>query len=199
MGASVLHEDAIFPVRVAGIPINIRNTNAPQDAGTMIVSATDVYDTERVITGIAGKQGFSVISLEKDMMNSERGFIRRALEALEKYDIPVEHMPTGIDTMNLLIPTMAIGNNRDALLNTLCRTLEPDSISFEDDVALIAIVGRAMIKAKGTAAKIFSAIANAGINIRMIDQGSSELNIIIGVEVKDFPRAMDAIYREFVR
>ena len=132
-------------------------------------------------------------------MNSERGFIRRALEALEKYDIPVEHMPTGIDTMNLLIPTMAIGNNRDALLNTLCRTLEPDSISFEDDVALIAIVGRAMIKAKGTAAKIFSAIANAGINIRMIDQGSSELNIIIGVEVKDFPRAMDAIYREFVR
>ena len=199
MGATVLHEDAIFPVRVAGIPINIRNTNAPEDEGTMIVSATDSYDTERVITGIAGKQGFSVISLEKDMMNSERGFIRRALEALEKYNIPVEHMPTGIDTMNLLIPTQSIGENRDALMNTLCRNLDPDSISIEDDVALIAIVGRAMIKAKGTAARIFSAIANTGVNIRMIDQGSSELNIIIGVEAKDFPRAMDAIYREFVK
>ena len=199
MGATVLHEDAIFPVRVAGIPINIRNTNAPEDEGTMIVSATDSYDTERVITGIAGKHGFSVISLEKDMMNSERGFIRRALEALEKYNIPVEHMPTGIDTMNLLIPTQSIGENRDALMNTLCRSLDPDSISIEDDVALIAIVGRAMIKAKGTAARIFSAIANTGVNIRMIDQGSSELNIIIGVENKDFPRAMDAIYREFVK
>ena len=199
MGATVLHEDAIFPVRVAGIPINIRNTNAPEDAGTMIVSDTDVYDTERVITGIAGKQGFSVISLEKDMMNSERGFIRRALEVLEKYNIPVEHMPTGIDTMNLLIPTMAIGDNREVLINNLCRVLEPDAISIEDDVALIAIVGRSMIKAKGTAARIFSAIANAGVNIRMIDQGSSELNIIIGVETKDFPHAMDAIYREFIK
>ena len=199
MGASVLHEEAIFPVRYAGIPINIRNTLRPQDPGTMIVAAAQDYDSEHVITGVAGKRGFTVITLEQDMMNSEPSFGRRVLEIFEEYGITFEHLPSGIDTMSVVLESSTLEGRRDRILNALRRALRPDSITVEDGVALIAVVGRGMVKARGTAARIFSAISGAGINIRMIDQGSSELNIIIGVEEHDFESALRAIYSEFVK
>ncbi len=197
MGASVLHEDAIFPVRFAGIPINIRNTNAPEAAGTMIVPETDHFTS--VITGIAGKTGFSVINIEKDMMNAEIGFGRRVLEVLEKEGVCFEHLPSGIDTMSVIVNTKDITECRQHVIGEICRTANPDSISIEDGLALIAVVGRGMVQTKGTAAKIFKACANADINIRMIDQGSSELNIILGVDADDFSRAQNAIYAEIVK
>jgi len=199
MGATVLHEDAIFPVRFAGIPINIRNTNEPEAAGTMIVPRADFYDTKRIITGIAGKKGFSVINIEKDMMNAELGFGRRVLEVIESHGIAFEHLPSGIDTMSVILNSRDIENCRQKLMDDICRAVEPEFISIEDDLALIAVVGRGMVKAKGTAAKLFKACADADINIRMIDQGSSEFNIIIGVDADDFTRAQKAIYNEFVK
>ena len=199
MGASVLHEDAIFPVRFAGIPINIRNTNKPEDPGTMIVSHTDVYDNENIITGIAGKKGFCVVSIEKAMMNAEKGFGRKVLEAIERENVSFEHLPSGIDTMCVIINKSEMADRKDRIIERICRAVEPDSISVEDGLALIAIVGRGMVKAKGTAVRVFKAVANADINIKMIDQGSSELNIIIGVDEKDFESAMKAIYKEFVK
>ena len=199
MGATVLHEDAIFPVRYAGIPINIRNTNRPEDKGTMIVSTATDAVSDRVITGIAGKRGFSVLTIEKDMMNSELGFGRRLLEAIEKCEICFEHLPSGIDTMSVVLNSNDIIGKRDFLLTEVCRLTEPDTIEIEDNLALIAVVGRSMVKAKGTAARIFSALAEASINIKMIDQGSSELNIIIGVDESDYLAAMQTIYSEFVK
>lgn len=199
MGAGVLHEDAIFPVRFAGIPINIRNTNAPEDPGTMIVSQTEVYDTDSIITGIAGKKGFCVITIEKAMMNAELGFGRKVLEAIENEGISFEHLPSGIDTMSVVLSRAEIANCRERLMNRICALVEPDSISIEDGLALVAVVGRGMVKSKGTAVRVFKAVAAAGINIRMIDQGSSELNIILGIDEKDFEEAMKAIYSEFVK
>ena len=199
MGATVLHEDAIFPVRYAGIPINIKNTNRPEDRGTMIVSQASSYDSEHVITGIAGKKGFSVITVEKDMMNSEVGFGRRLLEALEDFSISFEHLPSGIDTMSVIVSTAALESNRERLLQAITRRTKPDSITVEDGIALIAIVGRGMVKARGTAARVCTAVSGAGVNIRMIDQGSSELNIIVGVDEHDFNTALNAIYDEFVK
>ena len=201
MGASVLHEDAIFPVRYAGIPINIRNTNEPEAPGTMIVSATSEYDSEHIITGIAGKRGFSVIHIEKDMMNSEIGFGRRVLDVLEDNDISFEHLPSGVDTMSVILSSAAIKDEfkRERILSSINKRVRPDSIVIEDGLALLAIVGRGMVKSKGIAARIFAAISAAKINIRMIDQGSSELNIIIGVEEHDLEKALGAIYNEFVK
>ena len=201
MGASVLHEDAIFPVRYAGIPINIRNTNDPAAPGTMIVSATSEYDAEHIITGVAGRRGFSVINIEKDMMNSEIGFGRRVLDVLEDNDVSFEHLPSGVDTMSVILASSYIKDEfkRERILSSINKRVHPDSIVIEDGLALLAVVGRGMVKAKGTAARVFSAISNAGINIRMIDQGSSELNIIIGVEEHDLEKALTAIYNEFVK
>ena len=201
MGASVLHEDSIFPVRHAGIPINIRNTNDPQAPGTMIVSATSEYDNHHIITGVAGRRGFSVINIEKDMMNSEVGFGRRVLDVLEDNDISFEHLPSGVDTMSVIVSSACIKDEfkRERILSSINKRVRPDSIVIEDGLALLAVVGRGMVKAKGTAARVFSAISNAGINIRMIDQGSSELNIIIGVEEHDLEKALTAIYHEFVK
>ena len=199
MGATVLHEDAIFPVRFAGIPINIRNTNKPEDDGTMIVSDTREYDTEKVITGVAGKKGFSVISIEKDMMNAEIGFGRRVLEVLEDHDISFEHLPSGIDTMSVVLTTESIKGRRDKIAGSIKRAVKAESVIIEDGLALIAVVGRAMVKAKGTAARVFDALSNAGINIRMIDQGSSEISIIVGVDEHDFEKGLEAIYKEFVK
>ncbi len=199
MGATVLHEDAIFPVRYAGIPINIRNTNRPEDRGTMIVAHSTDAISEHVITGIAGKRGFSVVTVEKDMMNSEIGFGRRLLEALEKCEVCFEHLPSGIDTMSVVVNSNDIIGKRDFLLTEICRMTEPDAIDIEDNLALIAIVGRSMVKAKGTAARIFRALADASINIKMIDQGSSELNIIVGVDEGDYVNALKCIYSEFVK
>ena len=198
MGATVLHEDAVFPVRSAGIPINIRNTNSPADAGTMIVAHATGYDTEKIITGIAGKKGFSVLTIEKDMMNSEIGFVRKVLEILEENDISFEHLPSGIDTMCVVLSTASIEERRDRLMQSISRAVRPDSVFIEDGLALIATVGRGMVKAKGTAARVCDAIANAGVNIRMIDQGSSELNIIVGVDESEYENAIKAIYSEFV-
>ena len=201
MGASVLHEDAIFPVRHAGIPINIRNTNAPDAPGTMIVSATSEYDSAHIITGVAGRRGFSVISIEKDMMNAEIGFGRRVLDVLEDNDISFEHLPSGVDTMSVIVSSSSLKDEfkRERILTSINKRVHPDSIVIEDGLALLAVVGRGMVKAKGTAARVFMAISNAGINIRMIDQGSSELNIIIGVEEHDLEKALTAIYNEFVK
>ncbi|MBE6631418.1 MAG: aspartate kinase [Ruminococcaceae bacterium] len=199
MGATVLHEDAIFPVRIAGIPINIKNTNAPADRGTMIVPTAKDYDANKVITGIAGKHGFSVITIEKDMMNSEIGFGRKVLEVFEDHDVSFEHLPSGIDTMCVIVQTSQLEDKQEKILASLTRRVRPDSLHVEDGLALLAIVGRGMVKSKGTAARIFKAASAADINIKMIDQGSSELNIILGVEDKDLEKAQQAIYNEFVK
>ena len=197
MGATVLHEDAIFPVRYSKIPINIRNTNIPSDRGTFIVPETDVV-SDYIITGIAGKTGFSSVTVEKDMMNSELGLGRRVLQVLEENGISFEHFPSGIDTMTVIVSTKALAEKRGDILAGICKNVNPDNIFVEDNLALIAVVGRGMVKAKGTAARIFTSLANAGINIRMIDQGSSELNIIVGVDSNDYTLALKAIYDEFV-
>ncbi len=197
MGATVLHEDAIFPVRIAGIPINIRNTNKPADAGTIIVSHC-APDGKGVITGIAGKKGFSVITIEKDMMNQEKGFGRRVLQVLENCGICFEHLPSGIDTMSVVVSTADLAPVREMVINNICTAVDPDSISVEDGLSLIAVVGRNMVKATGTAARVCHAVARAEINIRMIDQGSDEINIILGVNDDDFENAIRAIYERFV-
>ncbi len=199
MGATVLHEDAIFPVRYAGIPINIRNTNRPEDKGTMIVSHASGYDSDHVITGLAGKKGFSVITIEKDMMNAEVGFGRKVLESLEDSEISFEHLPSGIDTMSVIVSTYQLEGHRERVLQAMTRRTKPDSLTVEDGLALVAVVGRGMVKAKGTASRVFTALSNAGINIKMIDQGSSELNIVVGVDEHDFEHALNAIYNEFVK
>ncbi len=199
MGATVLHEDAIFPVRHAKIPINIRNTNRPEDAGTMIVAENTDFNPDTVITGIAGKKGFSAITIEKDMMNAEIGYGRRVLEVFEDNEISFEHLPSGVDNMSVVVSSASLDGRRDKLLSTLNRAVRADSVSIEDGLALIAIVGVGMVKYKGTAARVFNSISNAGINIRMIDQGSSELSIIVGVEEHDFNAALCAIYNEFVK
>ena len=195
MGATVMHEDAIFPVREVCIPINIRNTNAPSDKGTMIVPQTDEIKT--VITGIAGKKGFSTISIEKGMMNGEVGFVRRALEVLERFGVSFEHFPSGIDTMTFVVATDSIANIKNELVSEIFKKTAADSVIIEDGMALVAVVGRGMVRAKGTAARVFNAISHAGINIKMIDQGSSELNIIIGIEEQDYEITLNAIYHEF--
>ncbi|MBR2613968.1 MAG: aspartate kinase [Clostridia bacterium] len=200
MGATVLHEDAIFPVKNAKIPINIRNTNRPQDPGTMIVAENkNDFDAEKIITGIAGRKGFSVITIEKDMMNSEVGYGRKVLEVLEDNEISFEHLPSGIDNMSVVIESAVLDGRRDKVLTSINRAVHADSITIEDGLALIAIVGLGMVKYKGAAARVFNAISAAGINIRMIDQGSSELSIIVGVEEHDFEKAVCAIYNEFVK
>lgn len=197
MGAGVLHEDAIFPVRKEGIPINIKNTNAPEDPGTMIVESTS-RKTPYTITGIAGKKGFCSIIIDKALMNAEIGFGRRVLEVFEKYNISFEHMPSGIDTMSVLVHQDEFEENEQAVLAGIHRAVHPDYLDIESDLALIAVVGRGMKSNRGTAARIFAALSHAKINIRMIDQGSSELNIIIGVHNSDFEAAIRSIYDIFV-
>ncbi len=196
MGAMVLHEDAIFPVYKANIPINIRNTNDPESPGTMIVPNM-ADDDNGTITGIAGRKGFSVISVEKANMNSEVGFGRRVLSALEKNDIKFEHMPSGIDTLGVVLSTGDLKNNQMRLIDDIYSICQPDSLEVFTGLALIATVGRGMIKQIGVAGRLFSALGKNGVNIRMIDQGSSEINIIVGVEEKDFEKAIRSIYSEF--
>jgi aspartate kinase len=196
MGATVLHEDAIFPVFKANIPINIRNTNDPECPGTLIVPGMDDDETA-TITGIAGRKGFTVISVEKAKMNAELGFGRRVLSALEKNGIRFEHMPSGIDTLGIVIANSELDGKQSDLIDDIYALCQPDSLEVFTGLALIATVGRGMIRHIGVAAKLFSALAEDGINIRMIDQGSSEINIIVGVEEKDFEGAIRAIYRAF--
>ncbi|MGN0402474.1 MAG: aspartate kinase [Acetatifactor sp.] len=197
MGATVLHEDAIFPVRQQGIPINIRNTNAPEDNGTWIVGST-CQKSRYVITGIAGKKGFCSVNIEKDMMNSEIGFGRKVLQAFEENGISFEHVPSGIDTMTVFVHQDEFMHKEQKVVAGIHRLAQPDAIEIESDLALIAVVGRGMKSTRGTAGRIFSALAHANINVRMIDQGSSEQNIIIGVANDDFENAIKAIYDIFV-
>ena len=197
MGAAVLHEDAIFPVRQQGIPINIRNTNAPEDNGTWIVGST-CQKSKYIITGIAGKKGFCAINIEKDMMNSEIGFGRKVLQAFEENGISFEHCPSGIDTMTVFVHQDEFMDKEQKVVAGLHRMANPDTIEIESDLALLAVVGRGMKSTRGTAGRIFSALAHANINVKMIDQGSSELNIIIGVANEDFEAAIKAIYDIFV-
>ncbi len=199
MGATVMHEDAIFPVREKGIPINIRNTNKPEDAGTMIVSTVESNKVDTVITGIAGKKGFSVIAIEKDMMNSEIGFGRKVLEVLENHKICFEHLPSGIDTMSVVVNDNDFLPVKDTVIADIQKKTKPDNITIYNGIALVAVVGRGMAGSKGTASRLFKAIANSDINIRMIDQGSSELNIIVGVAEEDYVATLEAIYNEFVK
>ncbi len=197
MGASVLHEDAIFPVRREGIPINIRNTNKPEDEGTWIVEST-CQKSKYVITGIAGKKGFCSVNIEKAMMNSEVGFGRKVLQAFEDYGISFEHTPSGIDTMTVFVHQDEFMHKEQKVVSAIHRLADPDSIDIEADLALIAVVGRGMKSTRGTAGRIFSALSHANVNVKMIDQGSSELNIIIGVANEDFETAIKAIYDIFV-
>lgn len=197
MGASVLHENSVFPVRHEGIPINIKNTNRPQDPGTIIVEST-CHKPVHVITGIAGKKGFATVMIEKDMMNSEIGFGRKVLQVFEDHNLSFEHMPSGIDTMTIIVNTDDFIDKEQDILAGLHRAVKPDSIVLESDLALIAVVGRGMKASRGTAARIFNALAKENINIKMIDQGSSELNIIVGVRNCYFNQAIKAIYNEFI-
>ena len=197
MGASVLHEDAIFPVRKAGIPINIRNTNAPEDKGTLIVEST-CRQPKYTITGIAGTDGFVSITVEKAMMNSEVGFCRKVLQVFEDNGVSIEHMPSGIDTMTIFVHKNAFEENEQKILSDIQKLVNPDHIELESDLALVAVVGRGMRSTRGTAGRIFSALAHAHINVKMIDQGSSDLNIIIGVKHEDFKNAIRALYEIFV-
>ena len=200
MGATVLHEDAVFPVRRAGIPTNIRNTNDPADPGTMIVCdiSSENQMNDSAITGIAGHTGFTILSIEKAMMNSELGVGRRVLSALEEYGVSFEHLPTGIDTMCVIINDNDFNMHQEELMRRIQDTVQPDALELKRGLALIATVGRGMAGAFGTAAKLFTALAENRINVRMIDQGSSELNIIVGVDVADFENAIRAIYKAFV-
>ena len=198
MGASVLHEDAIFPVRVEGIPINIKNTNRPDDPGTMIVESTS-KKSPFTITGIAGKKGFCSIIIDKAMMNTEIGFGRKVLEVFEDNRISFEHMPSGIDTMTVLVHQDEFQQKEQSVISGIHRAVHPDLIDLESDLAVIAVVGRGMKSNRGTAARVFAALSHARVNIKMIDQGSSELNIIIGVKNEDFEDAVRAIYDIFVK
>ena len=195
MGASVLHEEAVFPVRTSGIPINIRNTNEPENEGTLIVS--NEIKHENTITGIAGKQNFTVLSIEKSMMNSELGFCRKILTILEQNGVSFENMPSGIDTVSVVISDSNLKNKTEIIVEEIKRACNPDSIVVYPNMALIATVGTGMAYTKGVASKIFTALAESDINIRMIDQGSSEINVLVGIENDDFEKGINAIYKAF--
>ncbi|MEG0661917.1 MAG: ACT domain-containing protein, partial [Anaerovoracaceae bacterium] len=198
MGASVLHEDAIYPARISDIPINIRNTNRPEDPGTMITAEASEEAKQRIITGIAGSKDFTVIALYKNRLSHERGFVRRLAGILEDYNITLEHLPSGIDTISVVMANDEIDGRIDEIVEEFERQLQPDTLEVFDDVALIATVGVGMSSRPGVSAKLFTALAEAGVNIRMIDQGSSEMNIIVGVNNKDFETSIKAIYGAFV-
>ena len=197
MGASVMHEDAIFPVKKAGIPINIRNTNAPDDPGTWIVENT-ARRSKFTITGIAGRKDFCSIIIAKDLMHSQPDFYRKVVQCFEENNIPLEHLPSGIDTMTVIVQEAKFIEHEQEVLSRIAKIVEPESLEVESGIALIAVVGRSMKSQTGTAAKIFRALAEARINVRMIDQGASELNIIVGVLNEDFERAIRSIYHIFV-
>ncbi|MCU6755027.1 Aspartokinase I/homoserine dehydrogenase I [uncultured Eubacterium sp.] len=198
MGASVLHEDAIYPARVANIPINIRNTNRPEDPGTIITAEPAKLEDGQIIAGIAGSKDFTVIAMYKNLMSSERGFIRKMTGILEDFDVPIEHIPSGIDTLSVVLENNVIDGRLDEIVEEFTRQLKPDTIEVFEDMALIATVGHGMSSRTGVSAALFTALAKEKINIRMIDQGSSEMNIIVGVENKDFEKAIKAIYEAFV-
>ncbi len=199
MGATVLHEDAIFPVQKSGIVINIRNTNRPEDKGTLIIPNESDHNPHHTITGVAGKKGFSVINIEKNQMGGEFGFASRVFKCLDQHEIHTEHLASGIDLMSHIVPESELNAKLDEFIPELHRVTDADNISVDTGLALVAVVGRGMKESKGTAARIFSAISNVGVNVRMIDQGASELNIVIAVYESDYEKTIKAIYEEFVR
>ena len=199
MGATVLHGDAVFPVRKMGIPTNIRNTNDPLHPGTMIRTSFGQESNVNTITGIAGSKGFTVISIEKDMMNAELGFGKRVLQAFEEHGLSFEHLPTGIDTMCVVIRAAELKPLMVSVLDRIQELVQPDQITVHEDLAMVATVGRGMVRTSGTAARLFTALATRGISVRIIDQGSSELSIIVGVDESQFEMAIEAIYDAFVR
>ena len=196
MGANVLHPESIFPVRKANIPINIKNTFEPTNPGTMILP--NVIQHDRLITGIAGKKGFVSILIEKSMMNNEIGFTRKLLSVLENLNMSFEHLPSGIDTMTLILADTEIGGKMQELVGGIREAVSPDRLEIQSDLALIATVGHGMAYKPGTASRLFTALSRVGVNIKMIDQGSSEMNIIVAVSGEDYERAINAIYEEFI-
>lgn len=199
MGAPVLHEEAIFPIKDLGIPIHILNTNRPQDHGTLILPDELAEESKSVITGIAGKKDFTVIRVEKAYMSEDLSFYRKMTSIFESNDINVEHMPTSIDTVSFVVPTVQIEGKESKISSEISIYCDPDEIVITKGMAIIAVVGRGMVRAKGTSALIFGALAEEGVNIRMISQGSGEMNIIIGVENQDFEKAINGIYKKFSR
>lgn len=185
---------SIYPARIANIPINIRNTNEPENPGTMITSEPAKLEEGQIIAGIAGSKDFTVITMYKALLSSERGFIRKMSGVLEDFDIPIEHIPSGVDTLSVVISNKQLGGKLEDILDEFERQLKPDHMEVSDDIALIATVGAGMSLRTGVSAKLFTALAEKKVNIRMIDQGSSEMNIIVGVENKDFEKAIRAIY-----
>jgi len=198
MGANVLHSESIFPVRRANIPIKIKNTFRPEDEGTTILPIARYSPNGSIVTGIAGKKNFTVIFIEKSLMNSEIGFIRKVLSVLERFNIAVEHIPSGIDTMSVVVESSAVeGYKLDQILECIKFEVEPDIIRVTENVALVATVGHGMSSSVGTSARLFKVLADANINVKMIDQGSSELNIIVGVKNEECEKCISAIYHEF--
>lgn len=202
MGASVLHAEAIAPVMKRRIPINIKNTFKPEDKGTMIVP-NDQYqanENDSIITGIAGKKNFTVLLIEKSMMNAEVGFIRKVLSVVEHYGVCIEHLPSGIDTLSVVLESEQVKNGvLNEMVNEIRENVNPDYVHVIENISLIATVGHGMAMRSGTAATLFNALAKENINIRMIDQGSSELNIIIGVSNNDYEKCINAIYHAFIQ
>ena len=199
VGAQVLHEAAVFPVREKNITLNIRNTNAPKDPGTMIRESWDVdHEPERFITGITGKKNFSVIYMAKRGMSNEVGVLRKMLSIFERHGILIDYTPQGIDNVSLVVQSDAISSKLYAILSEIQQELQPDKLQVVDGIAMVAVVGRRMASQPGSSGKIFTALGKAGVNIRMINQGPDELNIIIGVDNRDFAEAIRVLYNSFV-
>ncbi|WP_411681091.1 aspartate kinase [Clostridium thailandense] len=199
MGAKVLHEESIFPIRDVCIPINIRNTNKPEDRGTLIVDDNRPISYSGTITGIAGKKDFTVIAVQKMLLNSEQGFCRKLLSILESNGVSFENMPSGIDSVSLVIEDAQLGDKLDGILEEIKKQCNPDSLEVYPNMALISTVGRGMDRTKGISSKVFRGLAEGDVNIRMINQGSSEINITVGVENDDFEKALRGIYRAFAQ
>lgn len=198
MGASVLQEEAIFPVREANIPIQIKNTNEPEAKGTIIRETAEEHEQEHLITGIAGKRDFMAVHVQKAHMSNQVGFLRRALSVFERYGVSIEHIPTGVDSFGVVVNGSDVKDSIYSIVNDLQQELKPDSINVIDSLALISVVGRNMSRRAGTSGRIFGCLGEAGINIRMITQSSQEISIIVGVNNADFDRAINVIYDNFV-
>ena len=199
-GAQVLHEDTIFPLREKGIPLNIRNTNAPEDNGTMIKERFAAEcDPNRFITGITGKKDFSIISMSKRGMSNQVGVLRKMLSVLERHNISIDYAPNGIDNVSVVMPTEAVAPSLYTILGEIQQEVQPDTLDVHDQIAIVAAVGRKMAYRPGISGKIFAALGEAGINIRMINQGPDELNIILGVDNRDFAEAIRVLYNSFVK